>query len=793
MGNCNDLATKADVERLEALVESKIDKTQEASIVQQAVGISGQAIQAGLALQAGRIANALDTAQSAKQAALGVRTIAQNAATAAGAANSAALNASQAARKASFDALYAQSRASSAASAASRAASVGTRALSTALNAISIISTLATIAFVAALAKQVSDVIQRVNELEQEVKRIKVDAEYAVRNALVAVDKANEATTKALEAIANANNLALQVEGIIREVEQVKEKADNAISRANEAAAKANTAIELANATTVKADRAIAEANEATNKSNTAKTTADLALEKVNSLESKLNQSQVDNQQLKIQIGQLDSDNDALKALISSTVLRSEEKTSDYIVRTVKEATVTTASSITGLDGKLVGLESKISQTADNLTQTFDQKLANSINQATNSLKAELGASNNLNEPTKAAVENLVKQEITNSTLTKEQIETKIKTDLDLKVKDYEKLNNDQYSKLDQKLTDANNKIDNQNFPSVAEIALGVAGIDILKNIFTNTNNPPRLTCQAPTLVPPVSAKVSAVNTAVVGLQGVTIAQSTAIKTAVTQNFNLLSHSEHGLRAIQDFSSKAWKATKADKIMNALTTAVVIHNAIMLSNNLATTISEATNLALDALGIKDESDNLIDIGAAVREKIDAVLSNLIGEASYKALTTRLAAASRVYQASANVYNLVREIGDTTRSITEVACENTGKIGNALLESGAVYEDAYDKMIDSVNPQSKAQLKLEKFRNGTEILENAAEAISSISSDVIELQELRTEIGEGKAKLDTARQEFRTAMETEKTQKKAESQADTDVNKPDFGRDESEVN
>jgi endonuclease/exonuclease/phosphatase family metal-dependent hydrolase len=377
------------------------------------------------------------------------------------------------------------------------------------------------------------------------------------------------------------------------------------------------------------------------------------------------------------------------------------------------------------------------------------------------------------------------------SLLTKEQIENKIKSDLDLKVKDYEKLNNEQYNRLDEKLNNTNNKIDNKNFPSVADIALAVAGADIFRQIFANTSNPPKLTCQAPTLVPPVSAKVSAVNTAVVGLQTVTIAQSTAIKTAVTQNFNLLSHSQHGLQAIQGFASKAWKATKADKIMNALTTAVVIHNAMMLSSNLTQTISEATNLALDALGIRDESDNLIDIGAAIRGKIDAILSSLLGEANYKALTTRLAAANRVYQASANVYNLIREIGDTTRSITEVACENTGKIGNALLESGAVYENAYEKMLDSVNPQSKAQLKLEKFRNGTEVLENAAEAISSISSDVIELQELRQELTEGKAQLDTARQAYKTLSDTEKAEKKAESQAETDVNKPDFAKDESD--
>jgi hypothetical protein len=264
-----------------------------------------------------------------------------------------------------------------------------------------------------------------------------------------------------------------------------------------------------------------------------------------------------------------------------------------------------------------------------------------------------------------------------------------------------------------------------------------------------------------------------------------------SIKTTTGLTQGIVAHGTYGLQAVQNFASTAWKATHADKIMNAITVAMVIHNGMMLSNNLLATVSEATNMTLQALGIRNSDDTEIDIGAAVKAKIATILTSILGAEQYKALTTRIAAANRVYQASANVYNLVREIGETSRSITEVACENTGKIGNALLESGVVFEDAYEQMLDSVNPQSKAQLKLEKFRNGVEVLENASEAISSISSDVIELQELKTEVTEGKEQLDTAREEFKTAMETKKEEIKTESKAETDVKKADFGKNETE--
>jgi hypothetical protein len=287
------------------------------------------------------------------------------------------------------------------------------------------------------------------------------------------------------------------------------------------------------------------------------------------------------------------------------------------------------------------------------------------------------------------------------------------------------------------------------------------------------------------------NANQSRMDAILAGMGAADLLQGQSILGVVRDTNQAVRHTSYGLEAVGNFASKAWKATHADKIMNAVTTAMVIHNGMMLSNNLLATVSEATNMALDALGIRDSDDTEIDIGAAVRAKIAAILTSILGAEQYKALTTRIAAANRVYQASANVYNLVREIGETSRSITEVACENTGKIGNALLESGVVFEDAYEQMLDSVNPQSKAQLKLEKFRNGVEVLENASEAISSISSDVIELQELKTEVTEGKEQLDTAREEFKTAMETKKEEIKTESKAETDVKKADFGKNETE--
>ena len=282
----------------------------------------------------------------------------------------------------------------------------------------------------------------------------------------------------------------------------------------------------------------------------------------------------------------------------------------------------------------------------------------------------------------------------------------------------------------------------------------------------------------------------NAMNTAL-GTQNLITGQN--ILGVVTNTNQAVRHASYGLEAMQNFASKAWEATHADKILNALSTAMVIHNGIMLSNNVLATIGEAANMTLQAMGIKKSDGTEYDVSQLVQTKVTQMLQNILGAENYEALTTRIAKYSRIYQASANVLNIVNDIADSARSTAELTCENTGKIGNALLESGVVYENAYTEMVEKVNPHSKAMKRLERFREGLEVIEQGASAVSEISSNVVETKENFEELKDAKNEWKTANEALIQEKKTQKEETKVESQAETNVSRNDFSRDESEGN
>jgi myosin heavy subunit len=269
------------------------------------------------------------------------------------------------------------------------------------------------------------------------------------------------------------------------------------------------------------------------------------------------------------------------------------------------------------------------------------------------------------------------------------------------------------------------------------------------------------------------------------------LAQGKSILGYVKNTNEAVRDAKYGLEKVQDFADKAWKATHADKILNGITTAVVLHNAVMLSNALGQTIGETATLALQAIGIKDTEGNPFDVNAVIKAKMTELITSVIGSANYEALTKKIAAANRIYQSTANMLDITRNMFDSARSVAELTAENTGKIGNALLESGTVYEDAYSEMIDKVNPQNKAQRRLEGLTNALQAVEQGVSAISEISSEVIETRENITQLKAEKAVWKKENEDLLKEKKDEKTVIKEDSQAKTEVAKIDFAKDETD--
>jgi hypothetical protein len=272
---------------------------------------------------------------------------------------------------------------------------------------------------------------------------------------------------------------------------------------------------------------------------------------------------------------------------------------------------------------------------------------------------------------------------------------------------------------------------------------------------------------------------------------GADLAQGAQILAVVNNTNQAVRHAKYGLEAVQGFADKAWKATHADKILNGITTALVVHNAIMLSSNLGQTIGDAASSVLNAIGIKDSEGDPFDVNTVIKAKMTELITSVIGAGNYAALTQKIAAANRIYQSTANVLDLTRSLFDSARNVAELTAENTGKIGNALRDAGAVYEDAYDLMQEKVNPQNQAQRRLEGLSNTLGNLAEGASAIAEISSEVVETRENITQLKAERKQLEDETKLFLDAEKVKKDDVKTESQAETELAKIDFAKDETE--
>lgn len=269
------------------------------------------------------------------------------------------------------------------------------------------------------------------------------------------------------------------------------------------------------------------------------------------------------------------------------------------------------------------------------------------------------------------------------------------------------------------------------------------------------------------------------------GLGLANLGANASILGIVQSTNNIVSNATTGVKATKQFLDKAWEATGADKVLNAITTALVIHNGVQLSTNLTATVTETASVVLDAMGVEDAQGNPFDVTTILRTKLNDLMTRLVGAENYAALTTKLAQFNRIYQSTANVLDSTRDLFDSAHSVAELTATNTGKIGNALLEAGVVYEDSYQEMTERINPQSKALARIEGFRDSLDSIEESVSTVSNIASEVVSTRESYGELIQTRDDWREENQAVVDEIRLEKEQTKVESQADTDLEETDF--------
>lgn len=253
------------------------------------------------------------------------------------------------------------------------------------------------------------------------------------------------------------------------------------------------------------------------------------------------------------------------------------------------------------------------------------------------------------------------------------------------------------------------------------------------------------------------------------------------------------------LTKTKDRINKVGEFLQIDRLLNILIWWQTLHNAFMLSNNIATTLTSALSQALAALpgnsllGIPTEAEggSPLDIGAQINGMFETTVKKAVGEDNYTSIKATWAKANRIYQASANLLGAVQSAIQGVQSVVEVTGEYTGKIGNALKSFGLVGEKAYNWMAEKMSVKTAWMQKLEDGLNSTS---GMASNLESVVSSVASTQDSINQIATQKTDFDNALKDItksdrthnwvvKTQADADKTASQSPTVEPTDLNRP----------
>ena len=237
---------------------------------------------------------------------------------------------------------------------------------------------------------------------------------------------------------------------------------------------------------------------------------------------------------------------------------------------------------------------------------------------------------------------------------------------------------------------------------------------------------------------------------------------------------------------LQDRFTKLWKSRVVDRALNLMATAASIHNAVMLSRNIGSTLVQTLGNALSIIGIKDGDEVAQNFSTVIGDQIENIVKGLVGAENYTQLTQTWAKANRIYQSAINIYQLMT---DSLFGITEgleQAAKYTGKIGNALRKSGVVLENSYNWMSETFNFSSGKNRKIDRVIEG---LQQASEVASDLESITSEFRSVTENVAEINTQINTIKTEINGKEEDKKNNEdnSKNSSQSPQINKSDLIR------
>jgi chromosome segregation ATPase len=205
----------------------------------------------------------------------------------------------------------------------------------------------------------------------------------------------------------------------------------------------------------------------------------------------------------------------------------------------------------------------------------------------------------------------------------------------------------------------------------------------------------------------------------------------------------------------------------------------------MLSRNLGQTLGDATSTTITAIGRITgfmSPEDSIDVNQLIGESFDNLMKTSLGDEVWAGTKKSWNKANRILSAASQIIWTIRSINDSRREIMEWIGENTGKIGNALKKYGVVQENAYPWMPERFNVRTKWEERIQRFRDGTENLDDAASSIESVASETLNITEELNELTQQKTKFEQLISNAETKVRTDNGPTKTLTDAAKDLSK-----------
>lgn len=257
------------------------------------------------------------------------------------------------------------------------------------------------------------------------------------------------------------------------------------------------------------------------------------------------------------------------------------------------------------------------------------------------------------------------------------------------------------------------------------------------------------------------------------------------IKGTTSATYDIVSHAKHGLQASYNFAQKAWGTLPIDKAMQGITLVASVHNAAMLSQNAAQSLGDAASQALQLFNIKNPvTGEAIDVNQVLGRTVKNTIERLLGAEAFAAATETWLKVNRIHQAAGATCCAIVGTRNALLEADEITGGNVAKLANSLQSQGVLEDDSFSYMDET--PDYKTPFggilgfidKVDDFGN----------RVSSIVNSGLEIQQSSAEFVENSNQLKQAIDDFDIAKKEEENAKDLES-VSPDIDRLDLIKEE----